>query len=539
MRVEFFGALKKRDANHIFTRRAVVSVSPLPQENVVSFREQVLRIVGAPTVARCLTGKPKDLRRLLILEKIPYPSPVLRAFLQRLRREMDDGTGIAGLLLRVGKSANNISKRRLIENLLLNWMVKGARSRIALREQGYWVPFFLTISPSMRCNLKCSGCYAGLYEKDGELNEEELDRLFTESKAMGDYFIVLSGGEPYLLRDKLLRLFAKHSDIFFLTFTNGTRLDEATVKALASLGNVAPAISVEGYQAQTDKRRGEGVHAQALAAMKLLKRYGVVFGISVTYTSENCDAVTDDAFVDYYMQLGALFGWYFMFMPVGRDPILSLVPTPEQRLLCGNRVAQLRKRYPLFLADFWNDGPAVGGCLGGGRRYIHILNSGRVEPCVFAHFGADNIRETSILEAVNSPFFRAVRQAFPYNENANLKRPCMIVDNPEILRRLVEEHLVPQGHENSEGIIRDPLVVQWVDRYAERLRQLTDSEWEATINNPESRWFREKPEYQRLFAFKHAAVPLDTSDMSGTARKVLSRRNESAGVDSQEQRAKS
>jgi MoaA/NifB/PqqE/SkfB family radical SAM enzyme len=172
--------------------------------------------------------------------------------------------------------------------------------------------------------------------------------------------------------------------MFFLTFTNGTRFDEPLVKALAGLGNVAPAISVEGYREQTDNRRGIGVHDQVLAAMELLKKYGVMFGISVTYASDNVDLVSDAAFVEYYMRLGVLFAWYFMFMPVGKDPLLTLVPSPEQRLRCGQRVAELRKRYPIFLADFWNDGPAVGGCLGGARRYLHILNSGRVEPCVFA-----------------------------------------------------------------------------------------------------------------------------------------------------------
>lgn len=484
----------------------------------MSVRDHVLKTIVAPAVARCLTGKPQDLRLLLALEKIPYPSPVLRAFLHRLRREMKDGSGIAGLLLRLGKTANAASKRRLVTNLIINWVVRGARCRIALREQGYWVPFFLAISPTMRCNLNCTGCYAGLYAKDGELTEQELDLLFSESKRMGNYFVVLSGGEPYLLKDALLRLFARHNDMFFLTFTNGTHFDEPMVKALAKLGNVAPAISVEGYREQTDERRGNGIHDQAVAAMHLLKKHGVIFGISVTYTSENVDLVTDEAFIDYYMQMGVMFAWYFMFMPVGRNPILALVPTPEQRVRCGKRVADLRKRHPIFLADFWNDGPAVGGCLGGARRYLHILNSGRVEPCVFAHFGADNIRQTSILEAANSPFFKAIRREFPYNEKANLKRPCMIVDNPHVLRRLVNEYLVPQGHQHSEDIISDPAMVEWVDAYAERMRQLTDPEWDTIINDPKSRWFREKPEYHRLFAFKHAEVPMDIAPNNQSGR---------------------
>ncbi|MBN2551310.1 MAG: radical SAM protein, partial [Spirochaetales bacterium] len=311
---------------------------------------------------------------------------------------------------------------------------------------------------------------------------------------------VVSGGEPYIMKEVWLRLFRKYRDMYFLTYTNGTLLDPATIKALARLGNVAPAISVEGFQEHTDRRRGRGVYARLMKSMDLLKAAGVIFGISVTYTSENIDLITTDEFVRYYIDKGAIFAWYFMFMPVGKDPILELVPTPEQRVYCGDRVAELRKAHPLFMADFWNDGPAVGGCLAGGRQYLHILNSGRIEPCVFAHFGAHNIRDVSILQAVNSPFFEAIRREFPYNEIANLKRPCMIMDNPQVLRKVVDEHLIPEGHEHSEDIIRDPKVVEWIDRYAEDFKSLTDPLWLELIRDPEYRWYEHGEEYQGLFS---------------------------------------
>lgn len=249
------------------------------------------------------------------------------------------------------------------------------------------------------------------------------------------------------------------------------------MKALARLGNVAPGISVEGFKEHTDKRRGQGVYGKVMKTMDLLKTEGVIFGISVTYTSENIDLIITDEFVQYYINKGAIFAWYFMFMPVGKDPILELVPTPEQRVYCDDRVAELRKKHPLFMADFWNDGPVVGGCLAGARQYLHILNSGRIEPCVFAHCGVDNIRETTILEASNSPFFKAIRREFPYNDIANLKRPCMIIDNPQVLRKVMQEHLVPQGHRHSEDIIYDPDVVDWIDRCSERFNNLTDQVW--------------------------------------------------------------
>jgi MoaA/NifB/PqqE/SkfB family radical SAM enzyme len=454
------------------------------------------RVVGA------LTGSFADLKKLGFLLNRPVVNAGLGALLRGLQKDIAAETGLANLFVRLGQVASRHCKRQLIGNLIYNWSVMGARKRKALSRDGWWVPGLLVMSPSMRCNLKCTGCYSGLYTKEGELCEEEIDDLLKQSKRFGAYFAVISGGEPYLLADMWLRLFRKHNDMFFLTYTNGTLLDEALVKELARLGNVAPGISVEGYKEQTDRRRGPGVYEAVDAAAERLKRHGLIFGISVTYTHENVEVITQERFVQEWVDRGAIFAWYFMFMPVGKDPILDLVPTPEQRVYCGQRVAEIRRKIPIFLADFWNDGPAAGGCLAGARTYLHILNSGRVEPCVFAHFGVDNIREKTVLEAANSPFFKAIRQEFPYNDNANLKRPCMIIDNPDVLRKLVDEHLVPQGHEHSEDIIHDPKVVAWIDRYAQRFKELTDPVWEEQIHDPSDRWYREGEEYKSLFEFR-------------------------------------
>ncbi len=468
----------------------------------MTLKERIIRAFVVPRIVKCLTGDPKDLKRLLDVSRIGRPGPAFRIFLERVDRGIKSRSGLANMLLHVGKHANRLHKRKLIENLVLNWAVKGAGIRTSMSTPDRWVPFFAVLSPTMRCNLACHGCYSALYSKDGELSEQDMDRIFIECKSLGAYFSVISGGEPYLLKDKLLRLFRKHNDMFFLTFTNGTLLDESLADQLASLGNVAPAISVEGYEDQTDRRRSRGVYEKVARAMELLRARGVLFGISVTYTSQNLDLVTSDAFVDFYHRKGACFAWYFMFMPVGRDPVLKLVPSPEQRLECGRRISELRSRHPIFLADFWNDGVAAGGCLAAGRRYLHILNSGRVEPCVFAHFGVDNIRDKSLLDAANSPFFRAIRREFPFNDIGNLRRPCMIIDNPGVLRRVVDEHVAAAGHEHSEDIVRDPKVVEWVQAYGDRMKELTDPAWTALINDPGSRWYRENQEYRNLFRFR-------------------------------------
>ncbi len=454
-------------------------------------------------LAGMLTGDYGDLRRLVatVNARPPAHSFGLMSFLRAMERDIETQSGIAALFARLGRQLNSRAKRKLLRNLIYNWAVVGARHRHERAAAGQWVPSFVVMSPTMRCNLKCTGCYAGLYSKRGELGEGDIRRVLDECRSFGAYFVVVSGGEPYLLKDMWLRLFRDYSDMYFLTYTNGTLLDEATVGELARLGNVAPAISVEGYREATDARRGAGVYEKVVAAAERLQRAGVLFGVSVTYTRHNIPEVTSDAFVLDWVRRGAIFAWYFMFMPVGKDPVLDLVPRPEQRLACGGRVAELRRRHPIFLADFWNDGPAAAGCLAA-RAYLHILNSGQIEPCVFAHFGIDNVRDKTIAEAVNSPFFRAIRREFPYSDNGNLRRPCMIVDNPRVLRKLVAQHLVPAGHEHSEDIVRDPAVVEWVDDYAAWMKALTDPMWEAQIQDPADRWYKEGPEYKGLFRFK-------------------------------------
>lgn len=63
-----------------------------------------------------------------------------------------------------------------------------------------------------------------------------------------------------------------------------------------------------------------------------------------------------------------------------------------------------RQSKPIFAMDFQNDGQYVGGCIAGGRRYMHINARGDVEPCVFIHYSNCNIRNCTLLEARNPLF---------------------------------------------------------------------------------------------------------------------------------------
>jgi len=371
------------------------------------------------------------------------------------------------------KSSENC-RRRIARNFFVNAIVVGTEKREKFMErEGFVPPAVLVISPTMRCNLRCYGCYAGEHSKDDDLDIEVFNRVVEEGKELGAYFITISGGEP-LMYDGLLETFERQSDALFHMYTNGTMIDEDKAKRFAELGNVIPLISVEGFEQETDARRGKGTFVKIVQAMDILKEHGVPFGFSATVTRKNNEFVVSDEFVDFYEDKGCIIGWYFQYMPVGRKPDLSLMPTAEQRMNRYRRILELRAEREMIIADFFTDAPLVGGCIAGGRAYLHINCKGDVEPCVFAHFAADNVYEKPLYEILKSDFFRAIRSRQPYSDN--MLRPCMIIDNPHVLREVVSE-----GHAEGTHVGADDLLGPYaaeLDNYASCFKLIADSVWE-------------------------------------------------------------
>jgi len=394
-------------------------------------------------------------------------------------------------------------RRRFVENLLVNWGVVGGSLRYDTLEKDGWLPpAFGVISPTMRCNLRCEGCYAFQYRRAGELTTEEFDSVISQCKDLGMYFFTISGGEPFV-REDLLDMMEKHNDAFFQIYTNGTLIDDRVADRLLDLGNGAPAISVEGYEAETDRRRGKGTHHRILAAMERLRERKLLFGISATVTRYNSDVLQSDEFFDYYYAKGARFAWLFQYIPIGREPNIDLMSTPEQRTELRHRVKELRARKPIFIGDFWNDGEYVGGCMAGGRLYFHVTSNGNVEPCVFCHFTVGNIRERPLREILSCDFFKAIRYEQPYRANTNLYTPCVIIDNPRILRKLVEEYGAKPSHEGAETIVEDPAIIRHLDAYSARMRELADPEWSAEhYDNPDSEWYKDGERVVRQWALE-------------------------------------
>ena len=336
---------------------------------------------------------------------------------------------------------NDIDKdvlKATFENFFLNANIIGWPKQEEYRKKYQCnIPWAILLDPTSACNLHCTGCWAAEYGNKLNLSFEEIDSIITQGKQLGIYMYIYTGGEPLVRKKDLIALCEKHSDCQFLSFTNSTLIDEEFADEMLRVKNFIPAISIEGFEEATDDRRGQGTYQKVIQAMAILKKKHLQFGLSCCYTSQNLDSISSYDFIDQMVEWGAKFVWYFHYMPVGNDAVSALLPNPEQREFMYHRIRDIRATKPIFAMDFQNDGEYVGGCIAGGRRYLHINANGDCDPCVFIHYSDSNIREKTLLECLQSPIFMAYHDGQPFNENH--LRPCPMLENPELLRKMVEE----------------------------------------------------------------------------------------------------
>jgi len=198
-----------------------------------------------------------------------------------------------------------------------------------------------------------------------------------------------------------------------------------------------PAISLEGFEKETDSRRGEGTFKAIERAMDLLQERKLIFGNSCCYTRTNTEVVGSEAYFDYMIDKGSMFAWFFTYIPVGVNAVPELMATPDQRKYMYHQIRAFRKTKPIFTMDFWNDGEFVNGCIAGGRSYVHINANGDIEPCAFIHYSDANIHDKTLLEAYQSPLFMQYKQNQPFNKN--MLRPCPLLDNAYKLAEMVNK----------------------------------------------------------------------------------------------------
>jgi MoaA/NifB/PqqE/SkfB family radical SAM enzyme len=376
---------------------------------------------------------------------------------------------------------------RLFENFVINGSMIGTPRQRRYSEKYHCnIPWAVLMDPTSACNLHCTGCWAADYGNRLNMSLEELDSIVKQATALGTYFFIYSGGEPLVRKQDIITLCERHPDCAFLSFTNGTLIDEAFADEMLRVKNFVPAISVEGFEKATDSRRGDGTYAKVVKAMEILKRKKLAFGVSCCYTSQNVEDIGSDAYFDEMIRLGAKFMWLFTYIPVGQDAVPELLVSAEQREFMYHKLRAFRSTKALFTMDFWNDGEYADGCIAGGRRYLHINANGDIEPCAFIHYSDSNIRNKTLLQAYQSPLFMQYYHNQPFNDN--MLRPCPLLDNCGKLAEMVDKSGAKstdmQHPEDVHALCEKCRLV------ADRWQPVSEKLWEAS-GGPE-KWEKKK-----------------------------------------------
>ena len=460
--------LEMSNLRHTAARATAAKIIDVLVNNIEKDREkEMLKLIDL--MEKYMSGEKLDIDYGKVKDMTCNKDCALNQYLNRLLDELDPNV-VKTTVLNFGFEAmlhgtKTIRKMRTVHNCNIPWLI--------------------LMDPTSACNLHCTGCWAAEYGNKLNLSYEELSNVVKQGKEIGVYFYMFTGGEPLVRKTDIIQLCEEHHECQFFAFTNGTLVDEAFCQEMKRVGNLALAISLEGSPEVNDLRRGAGVYGKVMHAMELLKENGLIFGTSICYTSKNCESVTSKEFVKLMVDKGCRYAMYFHYMPVGNEASLELLPTPEQRMYIKDRIREIRKLENgegLFTMDFQNDGEFVGGCIAGGRNYFHINANGDAEPCVFIHYSGANIRTHSLLEILKQPLFMAYHNNQPFNENH--LRPCPMLENPEILQRLVNE----TGAKSTD--LQSPETVEQLctkcEEYARNWKPHADKVWAETKVTPKS-----------------------------------------------------
>ncbi|MCM1467682.1 MAG: radical SAM protein [Alistipes sp.] len=291
---------------------------------------------------------------------------------------------------------------------------KASKIRAEEEKNGVHIPPFLIASITSSCNLHCAGCYSRCNHATQDskpveqLTSEEWLSVFREADEVGVSYILLAGGEPLLRRD-IIEAAGKIQNIIFPIFTNGTFLDKKYLKLFEQCRNLIPVMSIEGGKKETDMRRGEGVYDKLISNMDSFHEKGLLFGVSVTVTTENVKEIISVDFLDSLADRGCKLVVFVEFVPVMEES-RELAPGEEERELLKNGIERLRREYSeMVFVSFPGDEKSSGGCIAAGRGFFHINSHGGAEPCPFSPYSDINVKDTSLREAMKSKLFQALR----------------------------------------------------------------------------------------------------------------------------------
>ena len=349
--------------------------------------------------------------------------------------------GVEGIV----KDAIKSSLKNPKESLFLVKFSKHAKKATKIRqkydEKGQNIPVFLIASITSSCNLHCSGCYSRANNScndnapQNQLSQNEWENIFKQAKDLGISFIVLAGGEP-MLREDVIHKASEFPEILFPIFTNGTMINNEYLKIFDKNRNLVPILSFEGNEENTDSRRGKGVYKTLIKTMNIMKDNNIIFGASLTFTKLNLSKILANEFIEQLHEFGCKVVFFIEYVPINRQTS-DLAPGNDERELLLTKISQLREQYDdMLFMSFPGDEKTSGGCLAAGRGFFHINSHGDAEPCPASPYSDTNVKNTSLLDVLNSNLFKSLREGEILMDDH--EGGCVLFEHEEDVKKIIK-----------------------------------------------------------------------------------------------------
>ena len=329
---------------------------------------------------------------------------------------------------------------RCIRKFMWNFGIKGSRSVMLFKKRmksGEYFPPFLYISIINSCNLRCQGCWVDVTGPRTKIDVDDLNRIITDSKAHGNSFFGILGGEPFLYPE-LFEVLAAHPDAYFQVFTNGQFITREKAAAMRRLGNVTPLISIEGRKDVSDVRRGKSdVYTKSMEGIRNCLAEKLLTGVATSVCQSNIDELLTEEWLDELIELGVHYTWFHTYRPVGPKITAELALRPDQAVRVREFVTSMRAKKPIAIIDAYYDHNGKALCPMATGISHHIGPGGHVEPCPIIQFATDHINDNeSLFETITkSPFIKDFREA-----SADSTRGCVVLERPDLVEELARKH---------------------------------------------------------------------------------------------------
>ncbi|MDD4591655.1 MAG: radical SAM protein [Parabacteroides sp.] len=247
------------------------------------------------------------------------------------------------------------------------------------------------------CNLHCKHCFTTRFaKKTRSLTPSDLKKFSDEAHEFGLCQLVISGGEPLILKDLNEVITALQPDKFHLSMsTNGLLLTKKMAKNLKLWGLDKVKISIDDFDAKEHdhNRNHDGAYQKAMDALFNAKEAGLSVVIQTLITHQNCQTdrtvqmakfAQENGFIVDVMIAHAVGQWE------GKHELLI-----DEKDAAYMR--QVHEQYPSLHRDTFPTYGINRGC-GCVRSNLHLTQYGDILPCGFIHISLGNIFEEKLSE---------------------------------------------------------------------------------------------------------------------------------------------